>query len=88
MDLEVAVALNSLSRYRLATSPEGIIVAERKNYAETLVQVYIVQLGDTFENLAAKIYGDSAQHWRLLDLNPQIDFSFDLQANDRIRIPI
>ena len=81
------MTINSLSRYRLAVAADGTVVAERKNYTEIPVQIYIVQPGDTFENLAAKLQGDSAQHWRLLDLNPQIDFSFDLQASDRIRIP-
>lgn len=80
--------LNSLSRYTTDVAADGKTIAVRKQYTESSVQIYIVKPGDTFENLAAKVYGDSSQHWRLLDLNPQIDFSFDLQANDRIRIPL
>ncbi len=79
---------NSLSRYTTDVASDGTIIAVRKEYSEIAVQTYIVKPGDTFENLAAKIYGDSSQHWRLLDLNPQINFTFDLQANDRIRIPL
>lgn len=82
------MTINSLSRYTTDVAPDGTIIAVRKQYSEITVQTYIVKPGDTFENLAAKLYGDSSQHWRLLDLNPQIDFSFDLKANDRIRIPL
>jgi nucleoid-associated protein YgaU len=82
------MTINSLSRYTTDVAADGTIIAVRKQYSEIAVQTYIVKPGDTFENLAAKIYGDSSQHWRLLDLNPQIDFSFDLKANDRIRIPL
>lgn len=82
------MTINSLSRYTTGVASDGTIIAVRKQYSEIAVQTYIVKPGDTFENLAAKIYGDSSQHWRLLDLNPQIDFSFDLKANDRIRIPL
>lgn len=80
--------INSLSRYTTDVAPDGTIIAVRKQFADIAVQQYIVRPGDTFENLAAKIYGSSTEHWRLLDLNPQINFTFDLKANDRIRIPL
>jgi nucleoid-associated protein YgaU len=82
------MTINSLSRYTTEVANDGTVVAVRKQYSEIPIQIYIVKPGDTFENLAAKIYGDSSQHWRLLDLNPQIDFTFDLKANDRIRVPL
>lgn len=80
--------INSLSRYTQEIAPDGNTIAVRKQFTKTSVQIYVVRVGDTFENLAAKIYGSSSEHWRLLDLNPQIDFTFDLQANDHIRIPL
>ena len=80
--------INSLSRYTTEVNNDGSVIATRKTQGSTSVQNYIVRPGDTIEVLAAKIYGDSAQHWRLLDLNPQLEFSFDLAANDVIRIPL
>jgi len=80
--------INSLSRYTTAVNADGAVIAARKAQGSTSVQNYIVRPGDTIEVLAAKLYGDSSQHWRLLDLNPQLEFSFDLTANDVIRIPL
>ena len=79
----------SLSRYTYGQndSQTGVLTAIRKNSASLLVFQYTVRPGDTFENLAAKLYGDSAQYWRLADLNPQIKFPLDLKAGDIIRIP-
>ena len=80
--------INSLSRYTTAVNDDGSVIAIRKNQSSISVQNYIVRPGDTIEVLAAKLYGDSSQHWRLLDLNPQLEFSFSLTANDIIRIPL
>lgn len=80
--------INSLSRYTTEINNDGAVIAARKAQGNTSVQNYIVRPGDTVEVLAAKIYGDSSQHWRLLDLNPQLEFSFDLTANAVIRIPL
>ena len=80
--------INNLSRYATAINDDGSVIAVRKKQNGISVQNYIVRPGDTIEVLAAKLYGDSSQHWRLLDLNPQLEFSFSLTANDIIRIPL
>lgn len=81
--------LYSLSRYTYNENDPstGVLTAARKNTSDVSVLKYTVRPGDTFENLAAKLYGDSAQYWRLADLNPQIKFPLDLKAGDTIRIP-
>lgn len=79
----------SLSRYTYGVNDldKGVLTASRKATTTVSVFQYTVRPGDTFENLAAKLYGDSAQYWRLADLNPQIKFPLDLKAGDVIRIP-
>lgn len=84
------MAIYSTSRYTFSQElrTDGKLLAKRKPAQQLAYQIYIVRPGDTFEGLAAKIYGDSSQHWRLLDLNPEIEFSLDLAPNDKIRIPV
>lgn len=83
------MSINSLSRYRYSDTPDdnGIVLAVKKVSYNTAVYQYTVRPGDTFDTLAAALYGDSGQYWRLADLNPQIKNPLDLKAGDVIRIP-
>jgi nucleoid-associated protein YgaU len=78
-----------LSRYERDEQylDENIIAAVRKPVDKVYVQKYTVQGGESLESIAAKIYGDPTQFWRIADLNPQIKFPLDLTSGMVIRIP-
>lgn len=78
-----------LSRYErnLSTLEDGIITATRKPVSNVYVQKYTVKSGETLESIAAKLYGDPTQFWRIADINPQIRFPLDLESGMVIRIP-
>lgn len=78
-----------LSRYERGRSVlnDGIITAVRKPIDDVYVQKYTVSSGETLESIAAKIYGDPTQFWRIADINPQIKFPIDLAPGTVIRIP-
>lgn len=78
-----------LSRYERDEQylDENIIAAVRKPINNVYVQKYTVQGGETLESIAAKLYGDPTQFWRIADLNPQIKFPLDLASGMVIRIP-
>jgi len=79
----------TLSRYTYnsVVEEDGIITADKKPSYGVAVYQYYVSPGDTFESIAAKIYGDAGQYWRIADLNPQIKFPLDLEPGDIIRVP-
>lgn len=81
--------LYTLSRYTYGenSSVDGKLTAVRKQSFSVNVQTYVVSPGDTFENIAARLYGDSSQYWRIADINPQIKFPLDLEVGTVIRIP-
>lgn len=78
-----------LSRYEREEEylDENIVAAVRKPVDKVYVQKYTVQGGESLESIAAKIYGDPTQFWRIADLNPQIKFPLDLTSGMVIRIP-
>lgn len=81
--------LYTLSRYTYGenSSVDGRLTAVKKQSFSVNVQTYVVSPGDTFENIAARLYGDSSQYWRIADINPQIKFPLDLEVGTVIRIP-
>lgn len=81
--------ITTLSRYEYNRSADidGITTAVRKPVNNLYVQKYTVKSGDTVENIAAKVYGDPTQFWRIADINPQIKFPMDLAPGMVIRIP-
>lgn len=81
--------LYTLSRYTYGenSSVDGKLTAIKKQSFSVNVQTYVVSPGDTFENIAARLYGDSSQYWRIADINPQIKFPLDLEVGTVIRIP-
>lgn len=81
--------LYTLSRYTYGenSSVDGKLTAVKKQSFSVNVQTYVVSPGDTFENIAARLYGDSSQYWRIADINPQIKFPLDLEVGTVIRIP-
>lgn len=50
-------------------------------------EAYIVKAGETFETLAAKIFGNARKWWILADMNTHIFWPLDLKAGDRILMP-
>jgi nucleoid-associated protein YgaU len=78
-----------LSRYEFddQSIDADAVAAIRKPIDKVYVQKYTVQSGESLESIAAKIYGDPTQFWRIADLNPQIKFPLDLASGMVIRIP-
>lgn len=81
--------ITTLSRYEYSqlVDADGVTTAVRKPVNNLYVQKYTVKSGDTVENIAAKVYGDPTQFWRIADINPQIKFPMDLVPGTVIRIP-
>ena len=78
-----------LSRYEYnpVVLDDGAITASRKTVSDVSVFLYTLRYGDTLESLAAKLYGDSAQWWRLADVNPHVGFPLDISPGTEIRVP-
>lgn len=78
-----------LSRYEYnpVVLSDGAVTASRKTVSNVTVFLYTLRYGDTLESLAAKLYGDSAQWWRLADVNPHIAFPLDMSPGTEIRVP-
>ena len=43
--------------------------------------------GDTLDNLAYKMYGDSSLRWVILDANPMYRTEFHIEVGDIINVP-
>jgi nucleoid-associated protein YgaU len=78
-----------LSRYEYnpVVLDDGAVTASRKTVSEVVVFLYTLRYGDTLESLAAKLYGDPGQWWRLADVNPHVAFPLDMYPGTEIRIP-
>lgn len=48
---------------------------------------YTIAAGDTFESIAAEVYGDANKDYVLASVNPQIFFPLDLPTGVEIVIP-
>ncbi len=79
-----------LSRYEFnpVVLSDGIVTASRKEVSDVSVFVHNVQVGDTLESLASKLYSDPSQWWRIADVNPQVVFPLDISPGTQIRIPM
>jgi nucleoid-associated protein YgaU len=72
------------SRYRM--DPDGKS-ASRIDIARPSYTTYRVSEGDTLESIAAKYLGNQKRYWEISDLNPQIQFPWDISVGDVIRLP-
>jgi nucleoid-associated protein YgaU len=81
--------ITALSRYEYnpVVLDDGAVTASRKTVPNVSVFIYTLTYGDTLESLAAKLYGDPGQWWRLADVNPQIAFPLDIAPGTEIRVP-
>jgi nucleoid-associated protein YgaU len=79
-----------LSRYGFnpVVLSDGIVTASRKEVSDVSVFIYSVQIGDTMESLASKLFNDPGQWWRIADVNPQVGFPLDLTPGTQLRIPV
>lgn len=51
-------------------------------------RLYTIKSGDTLENLALSIFGDTKRAWEIADINPQIKFPLDLRVGAGLRLPL
>lgn len=73
------------SRYRMN---DNGITADRVELTTGSYTSYMVTEGDTLEALAAKYLGNQRRFWEIADLNPQIQFPWDISVGDVIRLPL
>lgn len=85
------MALDSNSRYKTApannTRGGSTLVGVRRHRISSTYDVYVTKDGDTFDRLAAKVFGDSTQYWRIADLNPQVAFPDVIPIGTYLRVP-
>ena len=81
--------ITALSRYEYnpVVLDDGAVTASRKTVSDVSVFLYTLKYGDTLESLAAKLYGDPGQWWRLADVNSHITFPLDMYPGTEIRVP-
>lgn len=82
--------LSSSSRYTTTKgTKEGasIVIAVRKETGFAQYDTYTARAGDTFANLATRLFADPSQYWRIADINPQIKFPDQIPVGETIRIP-
>lgn len=72
------------SRYKMDANG---ITASRVPIVTTKYTTYFIKGGDTLESLAARYLGNQRRFWEIADLNPQIQFPWDLSVGDVIRLP-
>lgn len=75
------------SRYTTTTDASGNVISVRKPKVTETYSLYTVKQGDTMDLLAAQVYGDPTQYWRIADMNPHITFPDLIQVGDVLRIP-
>ena len=49
---------------------------------------YYVKESENYQFLGYKILDDPRRWWELAELNPQVFYPLDLQAGDRLRVPL
>lgn len=75
------------SRYTKITDANGNVISVRKPKVTENYSLYTVKQGDTMDLLAARLYGDPTQYWRIADLNPHISFPDLIKVGDVLRLP-
>lgn len=73
------------ARYRMDANNQSasrIPPATRPPYT-----TYRVKAGDTLESIAAKYLGNQRRFWEIADLNPQVQFPWDIRVGEVIRLP-
>jgi len=82
--------LSSSSRYTTTSAEKdgtSIAIAVRKSTSFVQYSTYTARDGDSFINIATKLFGDPSQYWRVADINPQLKFPDLIPAGETIRIP-
>lgn len=74
----------STSRYYLTNNNRE---ADRKEVSPVSYSQYMSKEGDTFEQLASKLFNDGTRYWELADLNPQVDFPDVIPVGTVLRLP-
>lgn len=80
----MAVYGNS-SRYR---SANGGILANRVAVTNVNYYQYISKDGDSFESIAARVFGDGKRYWEIADVNPQVVWPDYIPVGTVLRIPL
>jgi nucleoid-associated protein YgaU len=72
------------SRYRMDANNQS---ASRVTPTRPKYTTYRVTAGDTLESIAARYLGNQKRYWEIADLNPQVQFPWDISVGDVIRLP-
>lgn len=85
------MAYMATSRYEELTdaSADGVtvVIGVRKETSSTLFTTYMARYGDTFDRIAARIFGDPTRWWEVADINPHVPFPEDIPAGTVLRVP-
>lgn len=84
--------INNNSRYKADLwERDGVVysIATKKGKEVVKQTMNIVSVeGDTFEKIAARVYGDSTQYWRIAGINSVVRFPDIIPTGTVIAIPI
>ena len=83
----MALRTSSRYKYQTGTEVEKIEAVRKSSTASSSYSKYVAREGDSFEILAARLYNDPTQYWRIADLNPQVKFPDIIPAGTVIRLP-
>jgi len=75
----------SSSRYKLTDG--GRYATNRETDPVPYTQ-YVVQDGESFESLAARIFNDGKRYWEIAKINPQVEFPDYIPVGTVIRLPL
>lgn len=80
------------SRYKKAVdTKDGVsipIALKNSKYVATRTTTITSRYGDTFDNIAARVLGDSTQYWKIAGLNPYIRFPDVIPTGTVIVVPV
>lgn len=76
------------SRYRMAEDNITAVRVPTVAKPQTKYTTYFVKQSDTLESIAARHLGNQRRFWEIADMNPQIQFPWDIQVGDVLRLPI
>lgn len=80
------------SRYKKSVeNKDGVsvpVAVKDTKYVASRTTTITSRYGDTFDNIAARVLGDSTQYWKIAGLNPYVRFPDAIPVGTVIVVPL